>query len=201
MAKCKYCHADMTPDNLHEDCEEKHQKGMQELETRFYAFILGMHPYEEIRKRLFKIDAQCFLNKADVKKCALLALKRVAETAAEQPYHLIITRAIQIEDLLKSEYEYTNLGTLHTAQKELAATLVKGFYKSYFTEGVSEFHVMKNVHMVTQVQPLGEEKEAAICKEVLDEAKKRKDKRVNSFVEAFINYQSPFLNVNENAKP
>lgn len=199
MDKCKYCHADTTPDNLHEECENKHEKGMQELENRFYAFLLGMHPYEEIGKQLFKIDVQCHLNKADVKKCAILALERVAETAAEHPYHLIEKRALQLEDLLKNEYEYSNLGALHKAQKELAGKLVKGFYNSYFTEGVSEFHVMKNVHMVTQVMPMGEEKEAAICQEVLNEAKKRKDKRVNSFVDAFINYQSPFLNDNGNA--
>ena len=109
-------------------------------------------------------------------------------------------------DFRYAETQYTNTFDAHRLTKltqakndpELTDRLIERLYKAYFTEGISEFHVMKNVHMVTQVLPLGEEKEAAICKEVLDEAKQRNDNRIDSFVEAFINYQSPFLNSDEN---
>lgn len=198
MAKCEYCHADMTPDNLHEECERKHEKGMQELEELYVRFIRGFFPLNETTDKQFQIVNDGYLKPIDIKQCAINALKRIAETADEKPYHLIEKRAKQLVDYLREKYNDINIGELDTASKDLAGKLVKGYYKAYFTEGISEFHVMKNVHMVTQVLPLGEEKEAAICKEVLDEAKQRHDNRIDSFVEAFINYQSPFLNSDEN---
>lgn len=153
-----------------------------------------MFPYEEIFKQQVKIATEGYLDEKDIEQCALSALRSIAEKS-ETPFHTIEKNAKQLVDSLRNspEYLYDN-SALDAALNELSAKLVKEYYRSYFTVRASEFQVMKDVHKVTQILPLGEEKETEICKEVLEEAKERHEERTNSFYEAFFTYLSPFLN-------
>ena len=130
MAKCKYCQADLTPDNLHEDCEKKHEKGMQELKELYVHFIRGLFPLNETTDKQFQIVNDGYLKPKDIKQCAIYALKRIADTADEKPYHLIEKRAKQLVDYLREKHDDINIGELDAASKDLAGKLVNFIYGS-----------------------------------------------------------------------
>lgn len=187
MTLCKYCHKEMTKDNLHEECEKKHKESIIKLEKLFFDFLSGLTSYDEIKEQQFKITHEGYLSDADVKDCTLLALKQFTESIKWPYYHIYENKAKQLVDALRHEPAYLfDTTELDNALKKLSEKLVEGYYNSYFSDNASEFQVMKNVHKVTQVLPLDVNKEKEICKEVLDGANEQKERRAFTYAHYFI---------------
>lgn len=168
MATCKYCglSAGMFS-HAHNECEEKHQQGLSQLEQILQQYFAGAQSVASMRQAIVNLRKPTFLKKEDVEQCAIIVLDNHGEQL-RPPYNQKTLDKINdfIVGLGLDRQNLINSGCLN----KLGEKILKGYLASYFVSGTPISTIRSQEQQLDQVLPTSHEQKFNAYMHVLNRA-------------------------------
>ena len=168
MGKCKYCGKDVGLfSTKHKECEEQHENGIQEMEGFLFSYLCKPLTDKDFIERFNGIQNKGYITDDERTDCAIKALDKFVD-AIHRPFtHAVEQNVSRLMKLLNVSYNVLNKD--NTLCK-LAQKVVKGHLVMYFTDGVTENEVKRNIREVMAVLPMNHEEQNEAYLYVLNKA-------------------------------
>lgn len=168
MATCKYCGLSAGIfSHVHEECEEKHQQGLSQLEQILQQYFAGAQSVASMRQAIVNLRKPTFLKKEDVEQCAIKVLDNYGEQL-RPPYNKQTLDKINdfITGLSLDKSKLNASGCLN----KLGEKILRGMLASYFVSGTPIPTIKSQEIQLDQVLPTSHEQKFNAYMHVLNRA-------------------------------
>ncbi len=168
MGTCKYCGQSAGLfSHAHKECEEKHEQGLEQLETILYQYFLGLQTVSSLRQAIVNIRKPLFLKKDDVEQCAIKVLDKYAELL-RPPYNQQVLDKINdfIQGLSLDRQNLNASGCLN----RLGEKILRGYLASFFVSGTPIATIKGQEQQLDRVLPVTHEQKLESYMHVLNRA-------------------------------
>lgn len=168
MATCKYCGLSAGIfSHVHEECEEKHQQGLGQLEQILQQYFAGAQSVASMRQAIVSLRKPTFLKKEDVEQCAIKVLDNYGEQL-RPPYNKHTLDRINdfITGLSLDRSKLNASGCLN----KLGEKILRGMLASYFVSGTPIPTIKSQEQQLDQVLPISHEQKFNAYMHVLNRA-------------------------------
>lgn len=158
--KCKYCGLSTGIfSKVHQECEEKHRKGMAEVSANLRSFFQGTDKFSTVLTKKKQAEQCNFFSMKDWEYACLEALKNYTDSIKPP----IGKQHLQTVDLFLN-----NAGIPRTTLNQkgdldrLSSRLYEGILLAFFAENQAMSKIEQRIQMLTSLLPMsGEQKERA----------------------------------------
>ena len=168
MGTCKYCGKSAGLfSSTHDECEQKHAKGLTECKDLFVQSLRGGINTDSIKSVIRRLNIECFLSVDEIATCVSTAVDTYS-SGLKRPYPASVLTVVN--DLIRvSGATYSSVNSSGCLDR-LSQKLLKGFMVEYFTGQLPLSKAMARAKKILSAFPLSRENEQEAYLYVLNKA-------------------------------